>query len=167
MKGKGLYDPFFYPKSFEREDEIHKALERLCEEFHLDAVYLRVFSWISKSMGTEEKLRAMERDLATDLDWERERQKLIRFLEKDGIRNLNKSEVQLYPDNSVFDSPEIRIRARGKTKKESITIICFRDLQMARDGAGAYWLSATKEIKNPYYGDAMLTCGETKEVINK
>ncbi len=36
---------------------------------------------------------------------------------------------------------------------------------MARDGQGAYWFSTTEEIKNPYYGDAMLTCGETKEII--
>ena len=37
---------------------------------------------------------------------------------------------------------------------------------MAREGRGAYWFSLTEEIKNPYYGDAMLTCGETKEIIN-
>jgi hypothetical protein len=29
----------------------------------------------------------------------------------------------------------------------------------------AYWLSAVKTIKNPYYGSAMLTCGEVKETI--
>jgi len=45
--------------------------------------------------------------------------------------------------------------------------IYYQFCPMARNGAGAYWLSATREIKNPYYGDAMLTCGETKEVINK
>jgi Cu(I)/Ag(I) efflux system membrane fusion protein len=46
-------------------------------------------------------------------------------------------------------------------------IIYYQFCPMFRDGKGAYWLSSTKEIKNPYYGDAMLTCGETKEVINK
>ncbi|MDB4291814.1 efflux RND transporter periplasmic adaptor subunit [Maribacter sp.] len=30
---------------------------------------------------------------------------------------------------------------------------------MANSNKGAIWLSAEKEIKNPYYGDAMLTCG--------
>jgi Cu(I)/Ag(I) efflux system membrane fusion protein len=43
--------------------------------------------------------------------------------------------------------------------------IYFQFCPMARSGKGAYWLSAIKEIKNPYYGEAMLTCGETKEVI--
>lgn len=36
---------------------------------------------------------------------------------------------------------------------------------MADGNKGADWLSLEKEIKNPYFGDAMLTCGETKEVI--
>jgi len=29
----------------------------------------------------------------------------------------------------------------------------------------ASWLSAEKDIKNPYYGSAMLTCGEVKETL--
>ena len=30
---------------------------------------------------------------------------------------------------------------------------------------GAYWLSEDKEIKNPFYGDKMLTCGSVKSEI--
>ncbi|GJM29637.1 MAG: hypothetical protein DHS20C17_22720 [Cyclobacteriaceae bacterium] len=29
----------------------------------------------------------------------------------------------------------------------------------------AYWLSAEKEIKNPYYGEKMLACGSVKETL--
>lgn len=29
----------------------------------------------------------------------------------------------------------------------------------------AYWLSAEKEIKNPYYGKKMLTCGSIKDTL--
>ncbi|MBI5010699.1 MAG: DUF3347 domain-containing protein [Bacteroidia bacterium] len=36
---------------------------------------------------------------------------------------------------------------------------------MPNNGKGAYWLSETKEIKNPYMGKAMLTAGSTKEEI--
>ncbi|CAM3790176.1 DUF3347 domain-containing protein [Mucilaginibacter galii] len=36
---------------------------------------------------------------------------------------------------------------------------------MTNEGKGGYWLSAQKEIKNPYYGDEMLECGEVKEEI--
>jgi len=37
---------------------------------------------------------------------------------------------------------------------------------MANNNQGAYWLSATQEIRNPYYGQSMLSCGSTEEVYN-
>lgn len=36
---------------------------------------------------------------------------------------------------------------------------------MANNNEGAYWLSNEKEIKNPYFGDMMLTCGSVKETV--
>ncbi len=36
---------------------------------------------------------------------------------------------------------------------------------MADNNKGAYWLSLEKEIKNPYYGEDMLSCGEVKATI--
>ncbi len=38
---------------------------------------------------------------------------------------------------------------------------------MANDGDGGYWLASETEIRNPYYGDEMLNCGEVKETIAK
>jgi membrane fusion protein, copper/silver efflux system len=38
---------------------------------------------------------------------------------------------------------------------------------MALDDEGAHWLSEFEAIKNPYFGDAMLRCGEVKSVIEK
>ncbi|MCM4166617.1 hypothetical protein KCTC52924_03557 [Arenibacter antarcticus] len=37
---------------------------------------------------------------------------------------------------------------------------------MANDDKGAYWLSLEKEIRNPYYGAAMLKCGEVKATLH-
>lgn len=34
---------------------------------------------------------------------------------------------------------------------------------MYNDGKGALWISEVKEIKNPYYGSKMLTCGSIKK----
>ncbi|WP_159451921.1 DUF3347 domain-containing protein [Hymenobacter roseosalivarius] len=36
---------------------------------------------------------------------------------------------------------------------------------MANEQKGAYWLSQTKEIRNPYMGQKMPTCGEVKQEI--
>ena len=38
---------------------------------------------------------------------------------------------------------------------------------MANNNNGAYWISETKEIRNPFFGGEMLTCGEVKDVIRK
>lgn len=34
---------------------------------------------------------------------------------------------------------------------------------MANKGDGGYWLSSEKKIQNPYYGDAMMECGEVTQ----
>ena len=36
---------------------------------------------------------------------------------------------------------------------------------MARDNKGAMWISEMKEVKNPYFGEQMPTCGSVEEVI--
>ncbi|TRW98965.1 DUF3347 domain-containing protein [Flavobacterium gawalongense] len=36
---------------------------------------------------------------------------------------------------------------------------------MYNEGKGAIWISETKEIKNPYYGSKMLTCGSMKKQL--
>lgn len=42
----------------------------------------------------------------------------------------------------------------------------YRDYcPMFNDGNGAYWLSSSREISNPYYGADMPGCGEVRETI--
>ena len=36
---------------------------------------------------------------------------------------------------------------------------------MAFDNKGAFWLSAEKQVNNPYFGDKMLHCGSVKEEL--
>jgi len=36
---------------------------------------------------------------------------------------------------------------------------------MADNNKGAYWISLEKEVRNPYYGEAMLTCGEVNATL--
>ncbi len=43
--------------------------------------------------------------------------------------------------------------------------VYYQFCPMAFDNKGAYWLSETDQISNPYFGQAMLTCGKTKEII--
>mgnify|MGYP005749406473 CR=1 FL=1 len=38
---------------------------------------------------------------------------------------------------------------------------------MAMNDKGAFWLSEQKDIRNPYFGEAMLTCGETTQTYRQ
>jgi len=44
-------------------------------------------------------------------------------------------------------------------------MIYYQYCPMANGDKGAYWLSNIEEIENPYFGDEMLKCGETREKI--
>lgn len=41
----------------------------------------------------------------------------------------------------------------------------YQHCPMYNDGKGANWLSKDKEVKNPYYGSKMLSCGKTVETL--
>jgi len=44
-------------------------------------------------------------------------------------------------------------------------MIYYQYCPMANGDKGAYWLSNIEEIANPYFGDEMLKCGETRETM--
>ena len=45
-------------------------------------------------------------------------------------------------------------------------IVYYQFCPMFNDNKGAYWLSEIEEIRNPYFGEKMLSCGETIESLN-
>lgn len=48
---------------------------------------------------------------------------------------------------------------------QNLTNYYIQKCPMANNNKGAVWLSTEEEIKNPYYGDAMLTCGSVIESL--
>lgn len=52
-----------------------------------------------------------------------------------------------------------------KTFGLKIDTVYYQYCPMADDNNGGYWLSNEKEIRNPYFGDMMLKCGEVRETI--
>ena len=53
------------------------------------------------------------------------------------------------------------IKSFGLKQGKLFVILC----PMAFDGKGAYWISDSKSIQNPYMGAKMPTCGEVKEEL--
>jgi Cu(I)/Ag(I) efflux system membrane fusion protein len=44
--------------------------------------------------------------------------------------------------------------------------VYYQFCPMDFDKKGAYWLSESKTIRNPYFGDKMMDCGDNKETLN-
>jgi len=44
-------------------------------------------------------------------------------------------------------------------------MLYYQYCPMANDEKGGNWISQTSEIKNPYFGEKMLKCGETQETL--
>jgi Cu(I)/Ag(I) efflux system membrane fusion protein len=120
--------------------------------------------------------------------------KHVTLKSKNLLENLSKVDMDLIKDKEVYShwillEKEIKIAATSisKTSKIKAQRDYFKHLSsqltnaievfginekvyhqfcpMAADNNGAYWLSKEENVINPYFGDAMLTCGEVKQVI--
>jgi Cu(I)/Ag(I) efflux system membrane fusion protein len=77
------------------------------------------------------------------------------------IRASADIEVQRKAFSTLSDNLYKSIKAFGLGGKEAFYEYC----PMAFNNEGAYWLSDQDKIRNPYFGDKMLTCGEVKEKL--
>jgi hypothetical protein len=77
------------------------------------------------------------------------------------IRSSDDIEAQRKSFSTLSDNLYKSVKAFGLGGKEAFYEYC----PMAFNNEGAYWLSYDKEIRNPYFGDKMLTCGEVKEKL--
>ena len=73
------------------------------------------------------------------------------------------------------DDIEVQRTAYLKMSNDLITLVKSSGMKegelyvehcpMAFNNAGGSWISSNKEIRNPYFGDKMMTCGEVTETI--
>ena len=75
------------------------------------------------------------------------------------IQSTKNVEAQRKSFSTLSDNLYKSIKAFGLGGKEAFYEYC----PMAFNNEGAYWLSDENKIRNPYFGDKMLTCGEVKE----
>lgn len=75
-----------------------------------------------------------------------------------GTDDLNRQRISFQTlSNNLYDAIKT-FGLMGKT-------IYYQFCPMFDSNKGAYWLSEKEEIRNPYFGEKMLTCGETKEIL--
>ncbi|MGV3545789.1 MAG: DUF3347 domain-containing protein [Pedobacter sp.] len=70
-------------------------------------------------------------------------------------------EVQRTLFSSLSNEMISKVKAIGLQSGEVYVEFC----PMALNDKGASWLSNKKQIRNPYYGESMMDCGEIKETL--
>jgi hypothetical protein len=70
-------------------------------------------------------------------------------------------EAQREAFSALSDNLYKSVKAFGLGGQEAFYEYC----PMAFNNEGAYWLSDKEQIRNPYFGDKMLTCGVVKEKL--
>lgn len=78
-----------------------------------------------------------------------------------GIISRNEIESQRSLFSVLSQQAYQLIKALGTTQ-----VLYYDHCPMANNNTGADWLSETKEIKNPYFGSNMMTCGTVQEIIS-
>lgn len=68
--------------------------------------------------------------------------------------------VQRKGFSSLSNELLVLVKLVGLKKQQLQLAFC----PMAINGKGAYWLTASNEVINPYYGEEMLHCGELKAI---
>jgi Cu(I)/Ag(I) efflux system membrane fusion protein len=86
-----------------------------------------------------------------------------RFLLQHSEEGLNTADIEKQRENFIYLSEALikTVDAFGLQNKTIYVDYC----PMANSDKGAYWLSGIAEIRNPYYGETMLGCGEIVEQI--
>jgi hypothetical protein len=77
------------------------------------------------------------------------------------IESASDIEAQRKSFSTLSDNMYKSVKAFGLGGKQAFYEYC----PMAFNNEGAYWLSDQEQIRNPYFGDKMLTCGEVKEKL--
>jgi hypothetical protein len=74
--------------------------------------------------------------------------------------------TDLAAQRTYFDSLSMNLYEQVKEHGAPHQTLYKQHCPMAFDNRGAFWLSANREIENPYFGDEMLKCGRVEEEIS-
>lgn len=148
------------PKEFQKQlAEVYEASLELKEAFVASNV-----SQVQQSAKSVQKaLSNVDMKLLKDqahMDW------------MDYLNTLNSS-LKAISEANAIDAQRKSFATFSETLYQSVKAFgiggeeaYYQYCPMANDNQGAYWLSDSKKIRNPYFGDKMMTCGSVKETIN-
>jgi Cu(I)/Ag(I) efflux system membrane fusion protein len=116
----------------------------------------------TEAENTQKALAAADMKLLTGAahtDWMAYLGNMESYLKE--ITSASDIEAQRKAFSSLSDGFYKSIKAYGLGGSTAYYEYC----PMAFDNEGAYWISDAEQIRNPYFGDKMLTCGQVKETL--
>ncbi|MCR9264052.1 MAG: efflux RND transporter periplasmic adaptor subunit [Flavobacteriaceae bacterium] len=116
----------------------------------------QVQQFASEGMENAKQIAAIEMDEKTKIHFSKIGNQFAAIGSESDLDGQRNHFVQLSESMILIGS---RITGMGKK-------LYVQQCPMANQNNGANWLSLDEEIKNPYYGEAMLKCGSTVGVIN-
>lgn len=96
---------------------------------------------------------------------------LLEVIDATNMMNVQQSTKQIAAATDIetqrayFDSLSVYLYKHVDEQTGDEHTLYRQYCPMAFDNQGAYWLSNAKEIRNPYFGDEMLSCGRVEETI--
>jgi Cu(I)/Ag(I) efflux system membrane fusion protein len=81
------------------------------------------------------------------------------------LKAMQTSPANLDDQRKAFSSLTQSLYQAIKAYGLGSTTAYYEFCPMAFNNAGGFWLSDSKTIRNPYFGDKMLTCGEVRETL--
>jgi Cu(I)/Ag(I) efflux system membrane fusion protein len=154
-------------KSIEVPESFRQQLTRLVENYFAIKNGLAEDDTLQAKASAQKALRTLHRISSSGLHeisrtkWEELRGPVENSLQH--IGNMTHIGQQRRHFNQLSELLIEAVEIFGLTRDKTYRAYC----PMAFDNKGADWLSETEEIRNPYFGPAMLLCGENKNVYKK
>jgi Cu(I)/Ag(I) efflux system membrane fusion protein len=117
----------------------------------------------SASQGVQMALESVDMTLvdgAAHHDWMTHQQGMSTTL-----KAMQTSPANLDDQRKAFSSLSQSLYQAIKAYGLGSSTAYYEFCPMAFNNEGAFWLSDSKTIRNPYFGDKMLTCGEVRETL--
>ena len=89
---------------------------------------------------------------------------LLKSILSESKKIASSSDVEI--QRTVFTNLSDYVYELAKSTDASEVTLYKQYCPMANGNKGGNWLSSTKEIRNPYFGKMMMSCGSTKETLN-
>lgn len=146
-------------QSNEKADKLENTSVKTEKNPNLLKSYLDIKDALVQTNG-QAASKAAEKLVLSIPDNQDELLKNIRF-DAQHIADTENTDHQRDHFNTLSDNIYQWVKATESNQQKLYRQYC----PMAFDNTGAYWISAEKEVNNPYFGDKMLHCGSVKEEL--